>query len=172
MLLTRHSLRSCIHSLHRILFTKEIRNSAMTFKSSYSGISFIFGSLSYLETKIARFSLFHVIRRTPSLCMQSFPRMFFSYSMRPEKQIPNCAGFCAGVSLLFLHGRLGAFALCNLMANHAGNKRLARRLFCVREMSTLLRTSPVLEIQSAAAACIYNVACKTDKEEVVLTPSS
>jgi hypothetical protein len=70
------------------------------------------------------------------------------------------------------HGRLGAFALCNLIANHAGNKRLARRLLCVREMSTLLRTSPVLEIQSAAAACIYNVACKTDKEEVLVSPQS
>ena len=65
------------------------------------------------------------------------------------------------------HPRLAVFALCNLVANHAGNKRLARRLGCVREMSALLRTSPVLEIQDAAAACIYNIACKTDKEEVL-----
>jgi hypothetical protein len=62
--------------------------------------------------------------------------------------------------------RLAAFALCNLVANHVGNKRLARKAGCVREMATLLRTSPVLEVQDAAAACIYNIACKTDKEEV------
>eukprot|EP00918_Siedleckia_nematoides_P034836 GHVU01075754.1.p1 GENE.GHVU01075754.1~~GHVU01075754.1.p1 ORF type:complete len:307 (-),score=50.97 GHVU01075754.1:30-878(-) len=62
--------------------------------------------------------------------------------------------------------RLAACALCNLVANHPGNKRLAKRLSLVGDLAVLLKNSEVVEIQNAAASCIFNLVCKSDKEEL------
>ena len=57
-------------------------------------------------------------------------------------------------------------ALCNLVANHPANKRLAKRLSLIGDLASLLKHSEVVETQNAAASCIFNLVCKTDKEEL------
>ena len=60
--------------------------------------------------------------------------------------------------------RLAACALCNLVANHPGNKRMARRLSVIQDLATLLKKTEVVETQNACASCIFNLVCKTDKD--------
>jgi len=62
--------------------------------------------------------------------------------------------------------RLAACALCNLVANHQGNKRLAKKCGIIREMADILKTSGVKEIECACASVIFNIANKSDKEEL------
>ena len=62
--------------------------------------------------------------------------------------------------------RLAACALCNLLANHQGNKRLAKRANVIREMAGVLKSTQVKEMQCACASVIINIACKSDKEEL------
>ncbi len=52
------------------------------------------------------------------------------------------------------------------MANHPANKRLAKRLSLIGDLASLLKHSEVVETQNAAASCIFNLVCKTDKEEL------
>jgi len=62
--------------------------------------------------------------------------------------------------------KLGACALCNLVANHPANKRLGAKLHLIREMGNLLKKTQVMEVQCAAASCIFNLACKSDTDEI------